>query len=209
MKADDGRSNARLDQVDSAKTTLKVSAAPLVGAAISLGFLAYVLGIRPDLQDGDIMFFVLARLLFGLSVVALSTVFLDRLSRAGSGFRSTLAFTALPFFGVMVLAVVGMAADPNWVEMVTGDQWRSCALAVPIITIVPFVVIMGAVRLAAPVNPTQAGAVAGLAASAVSVITFTLHCTVDPAPLVALWFGGTGILCMISGASLGPRLLRS
>jgi len=101
-----------------------------------------------------------------------------------------------------------MAADPNWEQMISGDQWRECALAVPIITVVPFAAIMWAVRLAAPVNPAQTGAIAGLTASAISVTAFALHCTIDPAPLVALWFGGTGILCMLSGAKLGPRLFR-
>jgi hypothetical protein len=210
MKADDtfGHSGTRLDQVNTGKTALKVAAAIAGGSVISLGFIVFSLGIRPDLQDDDVMFFVLAKLLFSLLVVALSSVFLGRLSRPGFDLRSTLALTAVPFLGVMALAVAGMAADPNWEQMITGDQWHACILAVPIITVVPFVVIMWAVRLAAPVNLAWVGAVAGLAASAISVTAFALHCTIDPAPFVALWIGGTGTLCMFSGAKLGPRLLR-
>lgn len=210
MKADDmiGHSPNRLDQVNAGKTALKVTAAIASGAVISLGFLVFALGIRPDLWDDDVMFFVLVKLLFSLAVVALSSVFLGRLSRPGFELRSTLALTVIPFAGVMVLAVAGMAADPDWGQMLTGDQWRTCILAVPIITVVPFAAIMWAVRLAAPVNLARTGAIVGLAASAVSVTAFALHCPIDPAPLVALWFGGTGILCMLSGLKLGPRLLR-
>jgi hypothetical protein len=210
MKADDttGHAGTHLDRVNTGKTALKVAAAIASGAVISLGFLVFALGIRPDLQDDVVTFFVLAKLFFSLVVVALSSVFLGWFSRPGFELRSTLALTAIPFLGVMVLAVAGMAADSDWEQMITGDQWQSCALAVPIITLVPFVAIMWAVRLAAPVNLAWTGAVAGLAASAVSVTAFALHCPIDPAPLVALWFGGTGILCMFSGAKLGPRLLR-
>lgn len=209
MKTDDfiGQPSTNLDRAN-AGTTLKVTAAIASGAVLSLGFLVFALGIRPDLQDADVTFFVLAKLVFSLGAVALSSVFLGRLARPGFELRSTLALAAMPFLGVMILAVVGMAADPNWDYMITGDQWRECVLSVPIITVVPFVVIMWAVRLAAPVSLARTGAIAGLTASAVSVTAFALHCTIDPAPLVALWFGGTGILCMLSGAKLGPRLLR-
>jgi hypothetical protein len=210
MKADDtiGQSGTHLEHVNTGKTTLKVAVAIACGAVVSLGFLVFALGIRPDLQDDVVMFFVLSKLLFSLVVVALSSVFLGWFSRPGFELRSTLALTAIPFLGVMVLAVAGMAADPEWEQMIAGDQWQACALAVPIITVVPFVAIMWAARLATPVDPARTGAVAGLAASAVSVTAFALHCPIDPAPLVALWFGGTGILCMFSGAKLGPRLLR-
>lgn len=196
------------ERLNTGKTELKVTTAIASGAALSLGFIAFTLGIRPDLQDADVMAFVAAKLVFSLGVVTLSSVFLARLAPPGLQRRSTLALTAMPFLGVMILAVAGMAADPNWEQMISGDQWRECVLSVPIITVAPFVAIMWAARLAAPVNPVLTGAIAGLTASAVSVTAFALHCTIDPAPVVALWFGGTGILCMLSGANLGPRFLR-
>ncbi len=210
MKPDDliGMPSANAERMGTGGNTGKIAAAIVGGAAISLAFIIFVLGIRPDLQDADIMALVAARLAFSLGMVALSSVFLARLAGPGLKLRSMLALTSMPFLGVMVLAVVGMAADPNWEQIISGDQWRECALAVPIITVVPFAAIMWAVRLAAPVNPAQTGAIAGLTASAISVTAFALHCTIDPAPLVALWFGGTGILCMLSGAKLGPRLFR-
>ncbi|MBR1208129.1 MULTISPECIES: DUF1109 domain-containing protein [unclassified Bradyrhizobium] len=196
------------ERLNTGKTEFKVAVAIASGAALSLGFIVFALGIRPDLQDADVMAFVAAKLVFSLVAAALSSVFLARLARPGLELLSTLSLTAVPFLGVMILAVAGMAADPNWEQMITGDQWRECVLSVPIITIVPFVAIMWAARQAAPVNPARTGAIAGLTASAVSVTAFSIHCTIDPAPLVALWFGGTGILCMLSGANLGPRLLR-
>lgn len=210
MKTDDsiGTPSNNTERMNTGRNASKVAAVIVGAAAVSLGFIIFVLGIRPDLRDADVMTFVAAKLVFSLGVVALSSVFLARLARPGWEVRSTLVLTVLPFLGVMSLTVIGMAADPDWEQMISGDQWRECVLSVPIITVVPFVVIMWAVCLAEPSDPARTGATAGLIASAVSVTAFALHCTIDPAPFVAVWFAGTSILCMRSGAKLGPRLLR-
>ena len=54
----------------------------------------------------------------------------------------------------------------------------------------------------------RAGAFSGLVAGGVSAIAYSLHCTDDSLPFVALWYGGTIVLCTPTGALLGPRLLR-
>lgn len=189
------------------ESTVKIAAAIAGGGAASLGLIIFAFGIRPDLLEVDVMAFVAAKLAFSLGVVGLSSVFLTKLARPGGELRSTLALAAVPFLGV-ILAIVSMVADPNGDEMIRRGQWLECVVSVPIITIVPFAAIMWMLRITAPVDLARTGALAGLVASGVSVIAYALHCTVDPAPFVALWFGGTGILCMLSGAKLGPRLLR-
>jgi hypothetical protein len=92
--------------------------------------------------------------------------------------------------------------------MVMGDQWLECLLSIPIIAIVPFAAFVWAVRRAAPTNLVRAGAFSGLVAGGVSAIAYALHCTDDLLPFVALWYGGTIVLCTLAGAILGPRLLR-
>lgn len=185
----------------------KLAAAIGGGIAASLGLIIVAFGIRPDLADPDVLAFVVAKLVFSLIPVGLSSIFLTNLIRSGGGSRSTIVLPTLAFLGVTILAVLSMFADPGWDEMIRRGRWLECAVSVPIITIVPFAAIMCAVRIAAPVNLTRAGALAGLAASGVSVIAYALHCPIDPAPFAALWFGGTSISCMLSGAKLGPRLL--
>lgn len=185
----------------------KLAAAIGGGAAASLGLIIVAFGIRPDLADVDVLAFVVAKLLFSLIPVGLSSIFLTILMRSGGGPRSTIVLTATAFLGVMILALVSMFADPDWDEMIRRGRWLECAVYVPVITIVPFAAIMCAVRVAVPVNPIRAGALAGLAAGGVSTVAYAIHCTIDPAPFVALWFGGTSILCMLSGAKLGHGLL--
>jgi len=48
---------------------------------------------------------------------------------------------------------------------------------------------------------------AGLVAGGISAAAYALHCPDDSLPFVALWFGGTIVLCTLGGAALGPRLL--
>src|SRR5260370_777654 len=86
--------------------------------------------------------------------------------------------------------------------------FRPGLLSIPIIAIVPFAVIIAAVRTAAPTNLAGTGAVAGLVAGGVSAMAYALHCTDDSLPFVAVWYGGTIVLCTLAGAILGPRLLR-
>ena len=45
-------------------------------------------------------------------------------------------------------------------------------------------------------------------AGGVSAMAYALHCTDDSLPFVAVWYGGTIVLCTLAGAALGPRLLR-
>jgi hypothetical protein len=92
--------------------------------------------------------------------------------------------------------------------MVLGDEWLECLLSIPIIAIVPFAVTILAVRRAAPTDLVRTGAVAGLVAGSVSAMAYALHCTDDSLLFVAVWYGGTIVLCTLAGAALGPRLLR-
>ncbi|ABQ39736.1 NrsF family protein [Bradyrhizobium sp. BTAi1] len=41
-----------------------------------------------------------------------------------------------------------------------------------------------------------------------SALVYALHCTSDSLPFVAVWYGGTIVLCTLAGAVLRPRLLR-
>src|SRR5216683_1735529 len=80
MKPDDliGMPSANAERMGTGGNTGKIAAAIVGGAAISLAFIIFVLGIRPDLQDADIMALVAARLAFSLGMVALSSVLLAR-----------------------------------------------------------------------------------------------------------------------------------
>jgi len=187
-----------------------ISAAIVVGAAIAFGIMLAALGVRADLTTTHAMLFLLLKLVFALAVVGVATRYLMRLARPG-GERGISPFViAVPFAAIAILGMISLGGAPStyWNRMVVGDEWLECLLSIPIIAIVPFAVAIFAMRSAAPTNLVRSGAVAGLVAGGVSAMAYAFHCTDDSLPFVAVWYGGTIVLCTLAGAALGPRLLR-
>ena len=88
------------------------------------------------------------------------------------------------------------------------ERLLQCLLSIPVMAIVPFAVIVWAVRNAAPTNLLRTGALAGLVAGGIGAMAYSLHCPNDSLPFVAFWYGGAIVFCALAGAALGPRLLR-
>jgi hypothetical protein len=180
------------------------------GLIVSLGLALVGLGIRSDLTTAGALIFLVVKLCFAVGIVSLALVYLTRLARPGGERKAPYFLVAMPFLVIVVLAAIslGIAPSSHWDKMIVGDQWLECLLSIPIIAIVPFATIIWAVRRAAPTNLVRTGTFVGLVAGGVSAIAYALHCTDDSLPFVAVWYGGTIVLCTLAGAALGPRLLR-
>jgi hypothetical protein len=199
-----------VEAVDARKVARTVGAAVAIGAAAALAAMLLALGIRADATEAGSLAFLVLKLVFTLGVVLLASISLAWHARPGGEKRTPIALVALPFVVIMLLAAISLASAPStyWDKMVIGDKWLECLLSIPIIAIVPFAVIVWAVRMMAPTDLRRAGALAGLVAGGVSAMAYALHCTDDSLPFVALWYGGTIAMCTFAGAKLGPRLLR-
>jgi len=186
-----------------------ISIAVIAGAVIALGIMLVALGVRADLTTTRAAVFLLLKLAFALAVVGVSLRYLIRLARPGSARGISPLAVIVPFAAIALLGMLGLADAPSahWNRMVVGGEWLECLLSIPTIAIVPFAVTIFAVRRAAPTNLFRAGAVAGLVAGGVSAMAYAFHCTDDSLPFVAVWYGGTIVLCTLAGAALGPRLL--
>ena len=190
------------------RRTLYVALA--AGLIVSLGLAVVGLGIRSDLTMAGALIFLVVKLCFAVGIVSLALVYLTRLARPGGERKAPYFRVAMPFLVIVVLAAISLVLAPSshWDKMVVGDQWLECLLSIPIIAIVPFATIIWAVRRAAPTNLVRTGTFVGLVAGGVSAIAYALHCTDDSLPFIAVWYGGTIVLCTLAGAALGPRLLR-
>jgi hypothetical protein len=198
------------EPVDRRSVARTLYVAVAVGSIVSLGLSLAGLGIRPDLMTARALIFLVVKLSFAVGIVGLALLYLTRLARPGGERRTSSLLVAMPFLAIMVVAAIslGLAPSSHWNKMVTGGEWLECLVSVPIIAIVPFAISIWAVRRAAPTNLARAGAFAGLVAGGVSAMAYALHCTDDSLPFVAVWYGGTIVLCTLAGAALGPRLLR-
>jgi hypothetical protein len=198
------------EPVDRRSVARTLYVALAVGSIVSLGLSLTGLGVRPDLMTARALIFLVVKLCFAVGIVGLALLYLTRLARPGGERRTSSLLVAMPFLFIVIVAAIslGLAPSSHWDKMVRGDEWLECLLSIPIIAIVPFAISIWAVRRAAPTNLARAGAFAGLAAGGVSAMAYALHCTDDSLPFVAVWYGGTIVLCTLAGAALGPRLLR-
>jgi len=212
MKTDDlvAMLSTNVEPIGSGLVVRTISIAVVAGAALALGFMLVGLGVRADLTATRATVFLLLKVAFALAVVGMAMRYLTRLARPGAERGISPLAIAVPFAGIALLGTInlGMAPSSHWNGMILGDEWLECLLSIPIIAIVPFAVTIFAVRRAAPTNLVRTGAVAGLVAGGISAMAYALHCTDDSLPFVAVWYGGTIVLCTLAGAALGPRLLR-
>ncbi|TMJ54545.1 MAG: DUF1109 domain-containing protein [Alphaproteobacteria bacterium] len=187
-----------------------ISIAVVVGAVIALAIMLVGLGVRADVTTSRAALFLSLKLAFAFAVVGVALRYLIMLARPGSESGISPLAVAVPFAAIALLGLLSLTDTPSghWNRMVAGGEWLECLLSIPIIAIVPFAVTIFAVRRAAPTNLVRAGAFAGLVAGGVSAMAYAFHCTDDSLPFVAVWYGGTIVLCTLAGASLGPRLLR-
>jgi len=202
--------STNLEPVDRRSIARTLYVALAAGSIVALGLSLVGLGVRSDLTTAHAFIFLVMKLAFAFGIVGLALVYLTKLARPGGERKTTSFLVIMPFLVIVVLAGISLALAPSshWEKMIVGDQWLECLISIPIIAIVPFAISMWVVRRAAPTDLARAGAFAGLAAGGVSAMAYALHCTDDSLPFIAIWYGGTIVLCTLAGAILGPRLLR-
>ncbi len=212
MKADDlvASLSTRIEPVSHRLVSWTMGIAFLAAALVALGLVLVGPGIRADLMTPRALTFLVLKLAFAVGAVGVSSIYLVRLARPGGERRTSSIRIMMPFAAIVLLAAIslGLAPTSHWDDMVMGDQWLECLLSIPIIAIVPFAIIVAGTRKAAPTNLERTGAFAGRVAGGVSAVAYALHCTDDSLPFIAVWYGGTILLCTFAGAALGPRLLR-
>jgi hypothetical protein len=212
MKTDDfiAMLGTNVEPVDHRQVKRTVGMAVTAGTTVALGVMLLLFGVRADLTATSSVIFLLLKLAFTMALIVPASTYLLRLARPGGEQKAPIAFVAAPFVAIMLLAAISLAFAPisYWDEMIVGDRWLECLLSIPVIAIVPFAVIIWALRRMAPTDLARAGALGGLVAGAVSATGYALHCSDDSLPFVALWYGGTIAICTAAGALLGPRLLR-
>jgi hypothetical protein len=181
-----------------------------LGAATSLVAMLLFLGVRTDLSELRAWQFITVKSIFTGAIIGISLANLTRIARPGGERRVSIALGLLPFGGALILAIASLAITPlsGWRGLFFGQYWVLCLLCIPVNAIVPFAAIVWAMRQLAPTNLVVAGAMAGRAAGSISAFAYSLHCTDDSFPFIALWYSLTIGLCAVLGGLVGQRLLR-
>lgn len=198
-----------LSPVDHRQVSRILGGALTASILVAVAVILLASGVRPDIKAPGASAFLAVKLIFTGSVVALTFAGLLRLARPGKGYGTSSFLLALPFAAIGVLAVMSLFSTPSgsWDELVMGHGWRSL-IVIPIMATVPYAVLVWAIRKAAPIHLWRTGALAGLAAGAVSAGAYALSCTEDSFPFVACWYSSMILVCAVLGALFGARLLR-
>jgi hypothetical protein len=211
MKTDDLISSMAADL-----PTRPVSPSKAVGAALAIsvpiafGLLLYALHVRPDFWAslGQPRFLFKLAFLFGLSIASLWAVSL--LARPGANRRSALAAVAA-VLGLMAVAIVLeliMLPSGGWLTSLIGNMATQCLVLVPMMSIVPFVALMTAMRAGAPDSPALAGAAVGLLAGAIGAFFYASYCPNDSPLYIATWYLLAIAAVTVVGSLTGARILR-
>ena len=202
--------STNVEVVDHRRVGRNIGMAVAAAAAVAVATVFFVLGPRADLTTVGTFIPPLLKVAFTVIILVPASIYLIRLARPGGERRSSVALVALPFIAIMLLVALslGFAPGSHWKATVLSDEWLECVISIPLIAIVPFAVIIWAVRQMAPTDLARTGAFAGLVAGCLSATGYALHCADDSVPFFALWYGGTIALCTFVGWQLGPKLLR-
>jgi len=181
-----------------------------IGGAASFCVMLATVGLRTAAAGGIHVGSLALKLLFMLSVIGTGTALLMKLIRPGQEAPKLFRFLFAPFLVAGVVGIVALALRPSsaWDRMILGTEWLTCLFCIPLFAIVPFALLIWALRKGAPTNLKRTGAIAGLVAGALGATAYAFHCPDDSLPFMAIWYGAMVVLCAWIGARLGPRLLR-
>jgi len=182
----------------------------IIGGAASFCVMLATVGLRTVAAGGIHVGFLALKLLFMLSVIGAGTALLMKLIRPGQEAQKLSRFLFLPFLAAGLVGIVALALQPlsSWDRMILGTEWVTCLFCVPLFAVLPFALLIWALRKGAPTNLKRTGAITGLVAGALGATAYAFHCADDSLPFIAVWYGAMVLLCAWIGAKLGPRLLR-
>lgn len=182
----------------------------LLGALVAGTLFVIGLGVRSDLSSAfDTWRFVFK---FALSLVCMACAWWAclELARPEVLLMDVVGWIAVTptLLAVAVLYELAVIPPAHWYERAAGLYASTCLSAIPLLSIVPLVALLIALRAGAPRSPAATGAVAGLVAGGLSAALYATHCPDDSPLFVAVWYTLAVGLVTLTGALVGHRVLR-
>jgi hypothetical protein len=190
------------------RNTLMIALA--VGAVSASCLMLGIFGLPADALGAGYSGPKVLAMAFTLGLVFAGASFLIGSARPGEPGRKPLILIGVLFLALSSAggAALVVAHPTAWSGMIFGPQWAACLICIPLFAMAPFASLIWALRKGAPTNLMRTGAVAGLVAGALGAAVFAFHHPGGSVPFIALWYGGSILLCAALGAILGSRLLR-
>ncbi|KAB2942622.1 MAG: DUF1109 domain-containing protein [Hyphomicrobium sp.] len=171
---------------------------------------AALLPMRPDMAValGDAHF--LFKWAFTLTLLLTAMALIMRLARPEKvpGLQLLILLAAPLVLALGVASELLALPSSEWMPTMVGTNAWGCMIFIPILSAVPLVVLIIALRQGAPARPALTGAVAGLAAAGMAATFYAMHCQNDSPLFLAAWYVLATAIVVTAGSLLGARLLR-
>ncbi|WP_242140625.1 DUF1109 domain-containing protein [Sphingomonas sp. TREG-RG-20F-R18-01] len=196
--------------VRSGTAAWRIAGALLAGGFVSLIALDLVMGtpLRAVATTGIMVFAV--KLAYAIAMTAIAASLLLPAGRPGQRIGLRWAWLLAPFMVVLAAASMEMAhlAPAHRVALILGTSWRTCLVTTVALSAPVFAALLWAFGRLAPTRLALTGFLAGVASGAMGCVIYALYCPEAAAPFLLVWYTGGMMVSGLSGAILGPRLLR-
>lgn len=191
---------------DARGVALALPLALMLVAAVFFGFA----GIRSGLGTWPVALAVGTKLAITLAVAGIGLSLLRHLADPVRGESSGISrFAWLAVLLVVLIALeVWRLGGADWQGRLIGSNGWRCLAMVPLLSILPFAVLMVGLRRGATTRPTLAGAVAGIAAAGLGASVYSLNCSEDSTLFVAVWYSAAAAIMTAAGALCGNVFAR-
>jgi hypothetical protein len=181
-----------------------------VGVLVTALLFSALLPMRPDIMAALADWRFLMKWAFSLTLLVTAMVLIVQMARPQGISDSQL----LLLLGAPLVLAIGVAGElivlPSsyWMPTMVGSNAIGCMVFVPILSALPLVAMIVALRRGAPARPALTGAVAGLIAAGIAATFYATHCQNDSPLFLAAWYGLATAIVATVGAVMGARLLR-
>jgi hypothetical protein len=182
----------------------------VLGVLISACFFAMTVGPRHDIARAMGTMRFDWKFVDTIALAVPTTLLALRVLRPGARLRWLAIGLIVPALALSSSVAMELMMIPRdlWLTKLIGSNALHCLTVIPLLSIAPLAALLFVMRAGAPASPRLAGAVAGLAAAAMSATLYASNCTDDSPLFVATWYVLATAIVTAVGAFLGDRLLR-
>lgn len=179
-------------------------------AALTVGVMALIFGVRPDLiaANPNPVFLLATGLFLILGVAASFTVIGMSRPQVGSthvGWAWAVAMAALL---PLSAAVMGFVNQGNAFFHSEPAQGINCLANGGLLGLIVGGALTFWLRRGAPTSPEQAGLLTGLAAGSLGIFAYSLHCPFDDIYHIGIWHSLAVAVSAFAGRAVVPALIR-
>ena len=190
----------------------RLALALIIGLVLGLVLARIFMGFRPDIGVAAPM--VAMKAGFSALIATFAGGLALRLAKPIGGASGTVRRLAAPL-GLVILSAIAIglltliATEPGHrFAAFTGGGFPWCIILIPFCGLPTALLLVWAMREAAPTRLVLAGAAIGALSGGVGAMVYAMFCSVDAVAFVTIWYVvGIGLAAAI-GAMVGARLLR-